>query len=71
MIMYYGGDAIDIALIVVLCHQWYVATRPAHHRTAPTVRLAVSGLADAARPGNARSTPSAHLLPPAINGDPR
>jgi putative membrane protein len=29
MLMYYGGDAIDIALIALLCHQWYAATRPA------------------------------------------
>ncbi|MFC7465351.1 cytochrome c oxidase assembly protein [Brachybacterium sp. GCM10030252] len=27
-LMYYGGDAIDVALIVLLLHQWYVATRP-------------------------------------------
>ncbi|WP_087974612.1 cytochrome c oxidase assembly protein [Oceanobacillus rekensis] len=28
MIMYYGGDAIDIVLIFILCLQWYKATRP-------------------------------------------
>jgi putative membrane protein len=28
MLMYYGGDAIDIVIIFILCWQWYVATRP-------------------------------------------
>lgn len=28
MIMYYGGDAVDLALIVLLCSAWYRATRP-------------------------------------------
>ncbi|UCZ54942.1 cytochrome c oxidase assembly protein [Bacillus shivajii] len=28
MLMYYGGDAIDMILIFILCHQWYRATRP-------------------------------------------
>jgi putative membrane protein len=28
MIMYYGGDAIDLMLIFVLCYQWYKGTRP-------------------------------------------
>lgn len=28
MIMYYGGDAVDIILIVILCWQWYKATSP-------------------------------------------
>ncbi|QTC40589.1 cytochrome c oxidase assembly protein [Bacillus sp. V3] len=28
MLMYYGGDAIDIILIFILCLQWYKATRP-------------------------------------------
>jgi hypothetical protein len=28
MLMYYGGDLIDLALIVLLCRQWYAATRP-------------------------------------------
>ncbi|MEK3886751.1 cytochrome c oxidase assembly protein [Bacillus sp. FSL K6-3431] len=28
MIMYYGGDAIDIMLIIILCLQWFRATRP-------------------------------------------
>ncbi|WP_273853140.1 cytochrome c oxidase assembly protein [Guptibacillus spartinae] len=28
MLMYYGGDAIDIILIFILCFQWFRATRP-------------------------------------------
>lgn len=28
MIMYYGGDAIDIIVIFILCFHWYKATRP-------------------------------------------
>nr|WP_163531326.1 cytochrome c oxidase assembly protein [Halobacillus ihumii] len=28
MIMYYGGDLIDLFLIIVLCYQWYRAARP-------------------------------------------
>jgi putative membrane protein len=28
MIMYYGGDAIDLVVIIVLCTQWFSATRP-------------------------------------------
>ncbi|MUN64851.1 cytochrome c oxidase assembly protein [Kocuria sediminis] len=27
-IMYYGGDAVDVTLIIVFCAQWYSATRP-------------------------------------------
>ncbi|WP_424348533.1 cytochrome c oxidase assembly protein [Kocuria sp. CH-021] len=27
-IMYYGGDAVDVTLIIVFCAQWYTATRP-------------------------------------------
>jgi putative membrane protein len=27
MIMYYGGDAIDLVVIVVLCSQWFAATK--------------------------------------------
>jgi putative membrane protein len=27
-LMYYGGDAVDLLLIVIFCHQWYVAARP-------------------------------------------
>lgn len=28
MVMYYGGDLVDAAIIVVLCTRWYAATRP-------------------------------------------
>src|SRR5690606_5614714 len=28
MLMYYGGDAIDLVIIFVLCYQWYCKTRP-------------------------------------------
>jgi len=28
MLMFYGGDAIDAAIIFILCFQWYRATRP-------------------------------------------
>ncbi|MGG3560890.1 cytochrome c oxidase assembly protein [Neobacillus rhizosphaerae] len=28
ILMYYGGDAIDLILIIILCFQWYKATRP-------------------------------------------
>ncbi|WP_096438300.1 cytochrome c oxidase assembly protein [Alteribacter populi] len=28
MLMYYGGDAIDIVIIFILCFQWFKATRP-------------------------------------------
>ncbi|WP_408009184.1 cytochrome c oxidase assembly protein [Pseudalkalibacillus sp. A8] len=28
MIMYYGGDVIDIVLITIFCFQWYKAARP-------------------------------------------
>jgi putative membrane protein len=28
MIMYYGGDIIDIIMIIILCFQWFKATRP-------------------------------------------
>lgn len=28
MVMYYGGDAVDLLLIVVFCAQWFWATRP-------------------------------------------
>jgi putative membrane protein len=32
MIMYYGGDAIDLVVIIVLCSQWFAATRPKPNR---------------------------------------
>nr|WP_034742759.1 cytochrome c oxidase assembly protein [Halalkalibacter wakoensis] len=28
MLMYYGGDAVDIVIIFILCLQWYRSTRP-------------------------------------------
>lgn len=28
MLMYYAGDAIDVALTCILCYQWFKATRP-------------------------------------------
>jgi len=28
IIMYYGGDAIELAVIFILCFQWYKSTRP-------------------------------------------
>lgn len=28
MLMYYGGDVIDIVIIIILCYQWFKATRP-------------------------------------------
>lgn len=28
MLMYYGGDAIDLVLIFILCYQWFKAARP-------------------------------------------
>ncbi len=34
MLMYYGGDVIDIVLIFILCLQWFKATRP---RVSPSV----------------------------------
>ncbi|MDG5787162.1 cytochrome c oxidase assembly protein [Evansella sp. AB-P1] len=28
IIMYYGGDAVDIVIVIFLCYQWFRATRP-------------------------------------------
>ncbi|WP_204666982.1 cytochrome c oxidase assembly protein [Gracilibacillus alcaliphilus] len=28
MLMYYGGDMIDLVLIIILCFQWFKATKP-------------------------------------------
>ncbi|MDG5472289.1 cytochrome c oxidase assembly protein [Jeotgalibacillus sp. ET6] len=28
MLMYYGGDAIDVMIIIILCYQWYKAAKP-------------------------------------------
>lgn len=35
MLMYYGGDAIDLIIIILLCKQWYWATRP---RIKPSIK---------------------------------
>lgn len=32
ILMYYGGDAIDLILIFIFCFQWYKATRPRIHK---------------------------------------
>jgi putative membrane protein len=32
MLMYYGGDLIDLILIIVFCSQWYKASRPRQQR---------------------------------------
>lgn len=37
-LMYYGGDLIDILLIVLLLSGWYRATRPRESRPLPTAR---------------------------------
>jgi putative membrane protein len=28
LLMYYGGDAVDLALIIILCYQWYRSAAP-------------------------------------------
>lgn len=33
MLMYYGGDAIDLILITMLCYQWFKETRPRTNET--------------------------------------
>ncbi|MEC1158471.1 cytochrome c oxidase assembly protein [Cytobacillus horneckiae] len=34
MIMYYGGDAVDLVIIIIFCYQWYKAAKPRkHHQT--------------------------------------
>ncbi|MDZ5783484.1 cytochrome c oxidase assembly protein [Marinococcus luteus] len=33
MLMYYGGDAVDIAIMVILCWHWYKAARPRQDET--------------------------------------
>ncbi|KYG31918.1 cytochrome c oxidase assembly protein [Alkalihalobacillus trypoxylicola] len=30
MLMYYGGDTIDMFIIIIFCYQWYKAVRPRH-----------------------------------------
>ncbi|QTD41801.1 cytochrome c oxidase assembly protein [Sporosarcina sp. Te-1] len=39
MLMYYGGDAVDLLLIIVLFHQWY---RSARRKPVPAANLAES-----------------------------
>jgi putative membrane protein len=36
MLMYYGGDAIDLAVIVVFCRQWFITCRPRPAPDRPT-----------------------------------
>lgn len=38
MLMYYGGDLVDIVIMVALCHQWYKTARS--HRGTSTVKPA-------------------------------
>ena len=35
MVMYYGGDVVDVALLVLFCHGWYVASRPRPRLSSP------------------------------------
>ena len=28
LVLYYGGGAVELAVVILLCRQWYVATRP-------------------------------------------
>ncbi|WP_067499540.1 cytochrome c oxidase assembly protein [Actinoplanes sp. TFC3] len=37
-VMYYGGDLIDLAVVVVFCHQWYRATGPDRRSRPAAVR---------------------------------
>ena len=41
--MYYGGDAVDVLLIVLLFSRWYAATRPGHTRTGTTAAARQGG----------------------------
>ena len=34
-LMYYGGDVVDVVLMVLLCAQWYAATAPGRRRPRP------------------------------------
>lgn len=42
-LMYYGGDAVDVLLIVLLFSQWYAATRPDRTRRPGTTAAASPG----------------------------
>ncbi|WP_246153244.1 cytochrome c oxidase assembly protein [Salinicoccus hispanicus] len=35
MLMYYGGDIIDLMLIIILCYQWYRSTAPKPGKARP------------------------------------
>ncbi len=35
LLMYYGGDLLELALVVLLCAQWYRASRPVTRQPAP------------------------------------
>ncbi|WP_338470725.1 cytochrome c oxidase assembly protein [Niallia sp. XMNu-256] len=43
MIMYYGGDAVDLILVIVLCYQWYRAARPRGLSRGQPVKLDSNG----------------------------
>lgn len=32
MIMYYGGDFVDISIIIIFCYQWFKVTRPKRYQ---------------------------------------
>jgi putative membrane protein len=59
VLMYYGGDAIDLGLIVVFCQQWFTARRPDPIRRGRAYRLT--------RRGGARSRPH-HGVPAPVPG---
>lgn len=40
MLMYYGGDAVDLVIIIILCRHWYRAARP---RTLPSGSISTHG----------------------------
>jgi len=33
MIMYYGGDAVDLMIIIILCYHWYKAAKPKENQS--------------------------------------
>lgn len=42
MLMFYGGDLVDAAIVVVLCFRWYVASGPGHVRRSRAPAAATS-----------------------------
>lgn len=52
VLMYYGGDAVDLVLVILLCGQWYRAARPRPAAPAP-LPGAPAPLPGAARPARA------------------